>query len=183
MPAVVGITLGAWILLELPMRVRERLAGRGGTAQDRGTRALIAVSLVAGILLAALLGRPPARPGSAAGVCGLALMWAGIALREWAILTLGESFRTSVEVDPGQRVVERGPYRLIRHPSYTGILLVTTGFGITRGSWPSVAVALVLPLAALMRRISVEEEVLVASLGKPYAEYRSRTKRLIPGIW
>lgn len=183
MTSIVWITLGAWTLLELAFRVREGLAGRGGAALDRGTRLLIAVSLVAGFVIAAKLARPHARLWPGARACAVAVMWAGIVLRTWAILALGDSFRTSVEVHAGQQVIERGPYRWLRHPSYTGLLLITTGFGIAQGSWGSVAVAFALPLAAVLRRISVEEKVLVAALGPPYVEYQSRTRRLIPGIW
>jgi protein-S-isoprenylcysteine O-methyltransferase Ste14 len=177
------ITLGVWGLAEMALRVRERLGGRGGGALDRGTRVLIVFSLGAALALAAVLSHPGARLWPGGRATGVALMWAGIGLRLWAIFTLGDSFRTSVEVHAGQRVIERGPYRLIRHPSYTGLMLIIAGIGVADGTWASLAVALVLPLPALLRRISVEEEVLLAALGEPYAKYRSRTKRLIPGVW
>ncbi|MDQ6806951.1 MAG: isoprenylcysteine carboxylmethyltransferase family protein [Actinomycetota bacterium] len=183
MPVIEQITLGVWVLLELTLRVREHRAGRGGIALDRWTRGLIALSLAGGFSIAALLTHPGARLFPGGRACGIALMWAGIGLRMWAILALGDSFRTSVEVHEGQQVIERGPYRWLRHPSYTGILLIAIGIGVADGTWPSVAVAFVLPLAALIHRISVEEHVLLDSLGQPYADYKSRTKRLIPRVW
>ena len=183
MPVIESITLGVWALAEATSRVRERRAGRGGTARDQGTRLLIAASLAAAVVLAAVLTHPGARLWPGGRASGIALMWAGIGLRMWAILTLGDSFRTSVEVHKGQRVIDRGPYRWIRHPSYTGLMLTILGIGVADGTWASAAVALALPLPALLRRISVEEKVLVDTLGEPYAKYRSRTKRLIPGVW
>src|SRR5438477_504234 len=66
---------------------------------------------------------------------GVVVMWLGIALRAWAIVALGAAFRTTVEVDPGQAVIARGPYRWIRHPSYTGLLVIVAGFGLVAGSW------------------------------------------------
>ena len=56
-------------------------------------------------------------------------MWLGLALRVWAIATLGGAFRTTVEVEPGQTVVSSGPYVWVRHPSYAGLLLIVAGFG------------------------------------------------------
>jgi protein-S-isoprenylcysteine O-methyltransferase Ste14 len=167
----------------MALRVRERLAGRGGSATDHGTRVLIAVSLGAALALAGVLVHHGARLWPGARVTGVAVMWAGIGLRIWAIFTLGDSFRTSVEVHQGQRVIDRGPYRLIRHPSYTGLMLVLIGIGVADGTWLSLAAAALVPLPALLYRISVEEKVLVKNLGEPYADYESRTKRLIPRVW
>jgi protein-S-isoprenylcysteine O-methyltransferase Ste14 len=71
----------------------------------------------------------------------------------------------------------------VRHPSYTGMLVITVGFGIAFASWLSLVLCAVLPLLALLRRIKVEESELVRVLGEPYRAYSARTKRLVPGIW
>jgi len=110
------------------------------------------------------------------------VMASGLVLRVWAVLTLGRSFRTTVEVHPEQAVVDTGPYRLVRHPSYSGLLLVVLGFEIGTRVWPAILLTL-LPLAAVVRRIAVEEAFLLAALGPSYADYRARTRRLVPGIW
>jgi protein-S-isoprenylcysteine O-methyltransferase Ste14 len=112
------------------------------------------------------------------------VLWLGLALRVWAIATLGRNFRTTVEVDPTQTVISGGPYRWVRHPSYTGLLLIAVGFGLVRGAWVSLALCVVLLLPALVRRIHVEEAELDHVLGDAYSGYRSTTKaRLIPGLW
>jgi protein-S-isoprenylcysteine O-methyltransferase Ste14 len=110
-------------------------------------------------------------------------MWLGLALRAWAIAALGGAFRTTVEVDPGQAVVSRGPYRWVRHPSYAGLLLIIAGFGLAVGNWLSLAAALVLVLPAFVRRIHVEEAELERVLGDVYRSYEAGRARLLPGVW
>jgi len=79
--------------------------------------------------------------------------------------------------------VTDGPYRLVRHPSYTGPILVFVGIGLVLGTWVGLLLSIVLPVAAYVWRISVEERMLVAGLGSTYERYRERTWRLVPGIW
>ena len=179
------LTLAGWAVLELALRVRERLQGRGGAARDRFTRVLIAVSLGAAIGLAAFIAaRAPApRIGGPHRTAGLIVTWLGLAVRVWAIAALGRAFRTTVEVDAEQAVVSSGPYRWVRHPSYTGLLLIVAGIGLAAGSWLAPAVCALLPLPALLWRIEIEEAELVAVLGERYRVYQARTKRLIPGLW
>ncbi len=186
MPAnlLLSLTLAGWVLLELGVRVRESVQGRGRTGHDRFTRVLIGTTLGATIALAVSASHTQtlriSDPGRAAG---LAVMWLGLVIRVWAIATLGNAFRTTVEVDPGQAVVSTGPYRRIRHPSYTGLLLVVVGFGLALGNWRSLAISALLPLPALLLRIKVEEAELTRVLGDTYRSYQRQTKRLIPGLW
>jgi protein-S-isoprenylcysteine O-methyltransferase Ste14 len=116
-------------------------------------------------------------------VAGLLLMWAGLVIRIWAIVVLGRSFRMTVEVDADQQVVDRGPYRWVRHPSYSGILLLMAGLGLYYGNWPALLILLALPAGTLIHRISVEEAVLTEVMGPAYADYAARTKRLVPRLW
>jgi protein-S-isoprenylcysteine O-methyltransferase Ste14 len=116
-------------------------------------------------------------------VTGLAVMWAGFALRAWAVRTLGRFFKVEVRVETGQTLVDTGPYARLRHPSYTGLLLFYLGLGIALDSYLSVAAAVLPPLAATVNRIGHEERALRRELGESYRAYSSRTARLIPGIW
>ena len=116
-------------------------------------------------------------------VAGPIVMWTGLVVRIWAIVVLGRSFRVTVEVDPGQKVIDSGPYRWVRHPSYTGILLVLAGLGLVYGNWPALAILLVLPAGVLIHRIFVEEAVLTEVMGRNYTDYAAHTKRLVPGLW
>jgi protein-S-isoprenylcysteine O-methyltransferase Ste14 len=181
-------TLAAWVALEASLMLRDVARGKGSTTRDRGTRSL----LVAG-WLAAFIGAiwVADQFGAASGwrlgrwhtAAGLLVMWIGLAIRIWSVFVLGSAFRTTVEVDAGQQIVDRGPYRLVRHPSYTGILLIAIGYGLTLGNWVSVAILLVVPLGTMLRRIAVEEATLTEVIGQPYTAYKERTKRLVPGLW
>jgi protein-S-isoprenylcysteine O-methyltransferase Ste14 len=177
--AVTQITVAAWVLLELCVRIAEGIRGKGRGERDRATRVWISLSVAAAIAVA-LAARSTLQPLRIAGVV---VMWPGLVLRAWAILALGASFRTTVEVDPGQGVVAAGPYRWIRHPSYTGLLLLAAGLGLALGSWLSFAACLILPLPAVVRRIHVEDAELEHVLGDTYRDYASGRARLIPRLW
>src|SRR5689334_4308540 len=186
MARAVQLALAVWAAFEVVLRVVEAVRRQGRTTADRGTRTLIAVTLGAAIGGGAFLGLrtgfAPWHLPPAAMPVGVAVMVLGLGLRAWAVLTLGRAFRTTVETSPDQAVVERGPYRVVRHPSYSGLLLIVLGFEVTTRVWPAILLPL-LPLAAVLRRIAVEERHLVASLGPAYAGYRERTRRLVPGVW
>jgi protein-S-isoprenylcysteine O-methyltransferase len=114
---------------------------------------------------------------------GLALLVAGTALRWAAIRALWRYFTVSVSILEGQGVVRRGPYGVVRHPSYTGLLLRYLGFGLAFANWVSAALIFLPLLAATLYRIRVEEEALLAHFGEEYAAYARETKRLVPGIY
>ena len=103
-------------------------------------------------------------------------------MRLYAIGVLGASFTTAVAVAPEQTVIETGPYRLIRHPSYTGFLITLLGLGLSSTNWLSLLVLMGCALIGLSYRIHVEEHVLQEQLGQRYQEYMRRTKRLIPFV-
>ena len=179
------LTLGCWALLEVGLLVRDRVHHAGSRSRDRATRMLIRVTIAAaigGAILAASNVQSLQIPAPYR-VPGVLVMWLGLAVRVWAISTLGSAFRTTVEVDPGQAVVSNGPYAWIRHPSYAGLLLILAGFGLTLGNWLALAVCVVVPPPAIVRRIQVEEAELTRVLGDPYRTYQAKTKRLIPGFW
>jgi protein-S-isoprenylcysteine O-methyltransferase Ste14 len=86
-------------------------------------------------------------------------------------------------IQTDHQVVDTGPYRLIRHPSYTGLLLAELGLGIALGTWLSIPACLLPPLIGFGLRLRSEEVVLARELGDPYGSYMARTKRLIPYVW
>ena len=97
--------------------------------------------------------------------------------------TGGPPVVADVAIAGDHRLIDRGPYRLIRHPSYAGALLALAGFGLAMGSVPALAALLVPTLAAYHYRITVEEAALLHGLGAAYADYMRRTWRLIPGLY
>ncbi|HKA49718.1 MAG TPA: isoprenylcysteine carboxylmethyltransferase family protein [Candidatus Dormibacteraeota bacterium] len=76
-----------------------------------------------------------------------------------------------------------GPYRLLRHPGYAGVLFGFVGFGLALQSWLSLLVLLLATTTALAYRARIEERFLVAELGDEYVLYMARTKRLLPYVW
>jgi protein-S-isoprenylcysteine O-methyltransferase Ste14 len=114
---------------------------------------------------------------------GLALLILGLAIRWTAVLTLGASFSTNVAIHATQTLHTTGLYRWVRHPSYTGMLIVFIAIGVYQRNWISLAVVLILPTAALLYRIHVEEMALTEAFGEQYLEYCRTAKRLFPGIY
>jgi protein-S-isoprenylcysteine O-methyltransferase Ste14 len=89
----------------------------------------------------------------------------------------------SVEVDVDQAVITRGPDRWVRHPSYTGLLLIALGFGLGFGNWLSLVICGVIPPLRLLPRTAVEESEMIRVLGERYRSYQRATHRLVPGLW
>ena len=181
------VVVGAFVLSELRIRVR---SGRNphGSQFDRTSLLVVQATAIGGVGGAVLVTKR--LPGAAIGgarwplfVTGLVLMCTGIALRQWAVATLGRFFTIDVRVEPGQTVVEGGPYRWVRHPAYTGLILTFLGFGLALGNWAALALAFLVPTAGLVYRIRFEEHALLAGLGEPYRRFAEGRKRLVPGVW
>jgi protein-S-isoprenylcysteine O-methyltransferase Ste14 len=114
---------------------------------------------------------------------GAAFVFAGVALRYWAISRLGHWFSSTVGVQAGHQLAKDGPYKYIRHPAYAGAYLVFFGFGVATGSWPGLVMVMTLIVFAFQRRIAVEEKVMLESLGDEYRDYLKSTKKIIPFIF
>ena len=180
--ALLVAVLAAWSAVEVLLRLRS-IGGR--TAMD-WTFPVVVAAVTAGFFLgfrAAHLRSATISGGWVLVAAGLTIAVAGIGFRVWAILTLGPLFKFVVVIQDGHHVVDRGPYRLLRHPSYTGALAALLGIGVALDNWLAVAALFLIPLAAVLARIRVEEARLSAALGPEYGDYAARTERLIPGIW
>jgi protein-S-isoprenylcysteine O-methyltransferase Ste14 len=185
---VLLVSLLLWRGMEASVDIRtfKRLRA-GAQRQDKGSHAVLICLITLGILLGALVAfNVPATAITSARtflLClGILLINAGVAFRFYAIHVLGTSFTTTVAVAPKQTVIETGPYRLIRHPSYTGLLITMLGLGLSSTNWLSLLILMGCVLIGLSYRIYVEEHALKAHLGQQYQEYMQRTKRLIPFV-
>jgi protein-S-isoprenylcysteine O-methyltransferase Ste14 len=116
-------------------------------------------------------------------VLGCAIGIIGFSLRTWAIASLGSAFTRNIQVTVEQQVVTSGPYRYLRHPAYTGAILLFAGIGIGLGNAVSIATCAILPAIGYLQRIPREEALLRRQLGRDYEDYASRTQRLVPGLW
>jgi protein-S-isoprenylcysteine O-methyltransferase Ste14 len=189
------LLLGVWLASLLIWRVMEAIVDfmtfkrlrTGIQRQDRGSHLVLLCMAGFGILLGLLLAfKVQVFAITSARVflfwLGILLIYAGMALRLYAITVLGAFFTTEVAVAAGQTVIEAGPYRLIRHPSYTGFLITLLGLALSLTNWLSLLVIMGCALIGVSYRIHVEEYVLQEHLGQRYQEYMRRTKRLIPFV-
>ncbi len=113
---------------------------------------------------------------------GILLMLLGVFVRQWAIAVLGRFFSLTVRVTEDHKVVDKGPYKFIRHPSYTGVLITFIGLGLAVQSAGALLVFLVVFSLSFGYRMRVEERTLLSELGPDYSSYMKRTKRLLPFI-
>ncbi len=113
---------------------------------------------------------------------GLAMIWIGVLVREWAILSLGRAFSVVVRVNPDQSLITSGPYRWMRHPAYTGGLITIGGFGLSAGSWLGAILAVAIALIGYSYRVYVEEKVMLEAFGDAYRDYMRHTGRFFPRV-
>ncbi|WP_217709551.1 isoprenylcysteine carboxylmethyltransferase family protein [Amycolatopsis sp. Hca4] len=114
---------------------------------------------------------------------GTVIGWLGLVLRWWCFVSLGKHFTVTLQTSEDQPVVQRGPYRVLRHPSYTGLLLVFAGGGLIADNWVSAAGAGAVLLVALLYRVRIEERALEAVLGDRYRQFAASRARLVPFVW
>lgn len=166
------------------------LASLGGKAVRRRESALSRLAHFGPFLLAAWLVGADRLPGDFLGGriwpqtevtfwTGAAMLAGGLAFTVWARRVLGGNWSGSVTVKEGHELVRTGPYALVRHPIYTGLLLGFLGTALARAEWRGVvAVAILLP--ALWRKLRLEERWMGETFGPAYADYRQGTAALIP---
>ncbi len=172
-----------WAIVEL---VNTLILGRrfqGERRQDRGSYWGVLIAIYSAITLIFVI------RGLRLGLLptlfqwiGLALVWIGILVREWAILSLGRAFSVIVRVDTDQSLIMSGPYRWIRHPSYTGSLITIGGLGLAAGSWLGAILAIAIVLIGYSYRAYVEERVLLEAFGDQYHAYMRQTGRFLPRV-
>jgi protein-S-isoprenylcysteine O-methyltransferase Ste14 len=157
-------------------------------ARDRGSLGLIAVlwwiGIAADILFSLFVPQAATRwERPLLFFFGIGSMLAGIGLRWDSVQILGQYFTFDVAIHGGQSLIESGPYRFVRHPSYTGALLTLFGFGLALGNWAGLVAALACLGVAYAYRIPVEESALTGALGDTYVQYMKRTWRLVPFVF
>jgi protein-S-isoprenylcysteine O-methyltransferase len=189
-PTFALIFWGAWASWILPEVIAWRLkrSADSSKARDKGSLNLIAVLWWIGMAMdfSVSLLLPQAAISwkrTSLFFVGICLMLLGIALRWYSAAVLGRYFTFDVAIQSGQVLVEAGPYRYIRHPSYSGALLTLLGFGLALGNWAGLAAALSCMWFAYAYRIPVEEAALASALGEGYNQYMRRTWRLVPFVF
>jgi protein-S-isoprenylcysteine O-methyltransferase Ste14 len=158
-----------------------------GEREDRGNRWVLAAFGLLGLLLAWLPAFDDRQnlwtvDGDIVRWLGVVLYAAGGALRLWPVFVLGRRFSGLVAIQPGHRLVTDGIYRVVRNPSYLGLLLLCVGWALAFRSLLGVLIA-ALMMVPLVARIRSEEALLRSEFGTPYDEYCARTWRLLPGVY
>lgn len=183
LPQIIGLLWGA---SELFLTVTRR-AKRDATSWDRHSLTIIwmicLIGIVLGIFAADQLPGCRLPSTKVIGWVALGLFILGLVLRWYSIIHLGRFFTVNVAISSDHRVVDTGPYRWVRHPSYSGSLLAMFGLALSLQNWASLLCIAVSCCAATLWRIHIEEAALVGALGESYRSYMRRTKRLIPLIY
>jgi protein-S-isoprenylcysteine O-methyltransferase len=149
-----------YLVSEILLTLTRRSRSKTGTKQDRSTLGIIwlviALSIMAGVFVAQNFRAVALPHGRVLASASVVLFVAGLILRWWAIIMLGRFFTVDVTIEKDHELVERGPFRIVRHPSYTGVLLAFVGLGLSLRNWAALLVILLPIGAAFIRRMNVE---------------------------
>ena len=187
MPLLWQVLYWSWVGTEIYVAVVTRTRRGGGKVDDRYSMVVLWVVIFSSITVASWVGAvymPTAMPGPQwLRLIAMGVFAVGLGIRWWAILTLGRAFSANVAIHATQQLNRSGPFRLVRHPSYTGMVLIFLALGVRMHNWVSLAIMLVPTTAALLYRIRVEEAALNGAFGEAYVDYSRSVKRLVPGIY
>jgi protein-S-isoprenylcysteine O-methyltransferase Ste14 len=181
---LLAATAVIWVLLELRQGLKRRPeAAKASWTSELVFRIAVAAGAVAATWISSVASGAAIHPAAVAAWLGLGLLWCGMALRLWSFRTLGRYFTVVVQTSSDQPVITAGPYRVIRHPSYAGLLLAIIGVGLLIGNWWFLVILTGAVGGALVFRIRVEERALLVNLGAEYRTYAASHKRLVPFVW
>jgi protein-S-isoprenylcysteine O-methyltransferase Ste14 len=177
-----------WIAWVAYWWISSRGAKQDQRRESRASRAAHTVPLVIAVVL---LSQPTLHVGVlsirvlpqsvASYVAGTAMVAVGLLFSVWARVHLGRNWSATVTVKQGHELVQSGPYRFVRHPIYTGLLLGLLGTAIARGDVQGF-VAFAIACAALWRKLRLEERWMQETFGDVYAKYRENVPALIPHL-
>jgi protein-S-isoprenylcysteine O-methyltransferase Ste14 len=177
----------AWLITEVLLVVVTRTRRGDGGVHDRGSILVLWVVIFCSIWCGSWYGatHAPTMFGGAHWVrtASVAVMAAGLVVRWASIWSLGRAFSVNVAIHADQKLYRGGLFGLVRHPSYTGMMIIFVAVGMRLENWAALAMVVIGPLAALLYRIHVEEAALGRAFGADYEDYSRSTKRLIPGIY
>lgn len=182
-PGLVGIV---FLISEVALAVAKRSRVAGSSRDANSLRLLwivIGISIWLGVVAVWRYPQFALPHRQEFAVAGFVLFVIALLLRWFAIIHLGRFFTVNVAIAADHELVETGPYRFVRHPSYTGSLLAFLGFALMLGNALTVAIIMVPVTLVFVHRMNVEERALIGALGEKYVGYRARTKRLLPFVY
>jgi len=122
-------------------------------------------------------------PGDAGLITGIIIFGLGFIIRWTAIVQLGKMFTVNVAIHKDHSLNTKGLYKIVRHPSYLGLLMILAGIGFSMNSILNMLIIIIPCFLALSFRISVEEAALTDNFGEQYRNYKRRVARLIPWVY
>ena len=168
-----------WMFVESPIAKKD-VSTEGKHILDFGTCQAYALGQ-AFTFLSALWFPSVWRAPSFAHFAGILIFLCGIIYRLWAIRTLGQFYSHRVRKVEKHQIVDSGPYRIIRHPAYTGMIVANAGLTLYFFNWVTLAVFLFVLIPSIILRIFIEEKMLYEIEG--YSDFAKKRKRLFPAIW
>lgn len=176
-----------WLLSEIILNRARRSEAKDSSRLDKSSLRFLWIAILLSVFLGVFLGVKGVGfirvRHHLLSLCGIFLMLLGLVIRWTAILTLRKYFTVDVSILEGHKIVKKGLYKYIRHPSYTGSLISFLGLGIAFSNWLSSIVMFIPIMMAFIYRIQVEEKALIQAFGQEYLDYSNTTKRLIPKIY
>ena len=176
-----------WLLSEILLGLLKRAPGDKSTGHDQASIRVLWITIIVSVTVGVFVGMSRMGflplPRNYVIIMGVALIILGLLLRWAAILTLRRYFTVDVAIMSDHKIIERGFYKYVRHPSYTGSLVSFLGLGIAFSNWLAILVIVIPIYFAYLNRIRIEEAALMQTFGDDYKNYISRTRRLLPGIY
>lgn len=175
-----------WVASEILLNRLFRSSQSDKTHADRQSLRIIWITVMIALPLAHFLSVQlnwPLSDSPGVHKTGLVLIVAGMVFRFIAIYTLGRFFTVDVAIRADHKIVRRGVYRYLRHPSYLGLLISFFGNALAFNSWAAVLIGFLPVLVVFIYRMKVEEELLVSNFGQEYLDYKKETWRLIPFVY
>lgn len=167
-----------WLVIESVVSKKELT--KGTKTSDFGTCELYAFGQAMTLLSALWFKSHWSSPGMIHAFGGL-IFCSGVLFRLWAVHTLGRYYSHIVREVDEHKIIESGPYKFIRHPAYTGMILANIGVTTFFFNWHTLSFFLLVLVPAIILRIIIEEKTLMRIKG--YMEYSKQKKRLMPLIW
>lgn len=176
-----------WITAEIKLARSNRLDNADISDKEERSQQILWITLVISLILALLFKIMALIPIHIdylpRQIIALFIFMAGLALRYVAVKKLGRLFTTDVSIHTNHQLIMDGPYRWLRHPAYTGLIIAFVGAGLAMGDLIAILMLTFPTLAAFNYRILIEEKLLLGKFGEIYQDYRKQTWKLLPWVF
>ncbi len=176
-----------WIMAEIKLARANRIDHANLLEKEERSQRILWLTLILSLLLAlifkTLAWTPIPINYLPRQIIALTMFAAGLSLRYVAVKQLGHLFTTDVSIHNEHQLIVAGPYRWIRHPAYTGLIIAFTGAGLAMGDFIALLMLTLPALTAINYRISIEEKLLMNKFEREYQNYCKQTKKLLPWVF